>query len=273
MTAFFEASHEGNIINGLHGLIWKKLYIKRDLLMASGGMTIRTIILLTIMLMVSSAAALEPIYIGGGRDGSAVNLDQGARQEGVVPFFGPAGYAAPRSPQPLEVDPGAMVHQSRGYRDATRDLYLKSSEILNQTALLAGGVEQNRIKVDQSTKKAAELQVMAKKSADDTRVSANDSRRSAVHARDYLNETVALCNQTMAAARRMDVLAERMHQIENETRANANMSSESAELARSYLNETRSVHYELNSLAQEAKSLDTRIAWIQSAIQKSDTSL
>ncbi|HWQ20575.1 MAG TPA: hypothetical protein VN455_12405 [Methanotrichaceae archaeon] len=202
---------------------------------------------------------------------STVNLDQGARQEGVVPYFGAAGFAAPKSPQPLEVDPGAMVHQSRGYRDSTRDLYMKSYELLNQTALLAGDVEQNWIKVDQSTKKVAELQIMAKKSADGSKVSASDSRMSAVQAKDYLNETAALCNQTLAAARKMDALAERMWLAENETRANANRSSESAELAKSYLNETRSVHYELNSLVQEAKSLDTRIAWIQSAIQKSDT--
>jgi hypothetical protein len=173
---------------------------------------------------------------------SAVNLDQGARQEGVVPYFGAAGFAAPRSPQPLEVDPGAMVHQSKGYRDATRELYLRSSELLNRTALLAGDVENNWIKVDQSTKKVAELQVEAKESADKSTFSAADSRSSALLAKDYLDETAALCNQTLAAAIRMDALAERMYQMENETRANAERSSESAELAKAYLNEIESVH-------------------------------
>ena len=114
--------------------------------------------ILVLSIIVSTVAALEPQEIGRGRSGAVVNLDAGPNNSGTKLHFGTEGFAAPSIPQFVEVSPGAMVHQSKMYRDESRSLYGNVRTILNQTSALENSTRQ-------STEKAAASSAMAEASA------------------------------------------------------------------------------------------------------------
>ena len=116
---------------------------------------------MVLSIIVSTVAALEPREIGRGRSGAVVNLDAGPNNSGTKLHFGTEGFVAPSIPQFVEISPGAMVHQSKMYRDESRRLYSNACSILNQTSDLENSTRQ-------STEMAAASSAMA-------RVSANSS--------------------------------------------------------------------------------------------------
>ncbi len=156
-----------------------------------GGSTINSIIMLLLVasVIISTSAAIEPIALGQGRMDKAVNLDMGSRQSTITPTFGMNGFASPLVPQPMELDPGAMVTQSQRFRDQSQALRDQSSSIYNETAVL---MDRTSAFAEQVKNDKAKVEILR----DDAATSANSSLRCALMAGDYLNNTRAVYSDT-----------------------------------------------------------------------------
>ena len=146
-------------------------------------------LLLVTSVIISTSAGLEPIALGQGKLDKEVNLDMGSRQSSISPHFGMNGFASPLLPQPMELDPGAMVTQSERLRDQSQSLRDQSSAICNKTADL---MNKTSAFADQVEKDRARVESLK----EDASLSANSSLRSALLARDCLNDTRAVYGDT-----------------------------------------------------------------------------
>jgi len=142
-------------------------------------------------MIISTSAGIEPIVLGQGMADKAVNLDMGSRQSSVSPHFGMNGFASPLIPQPMELDPGAMVTQSERLRDQSQSLRDQSSAIYNETAIL---MDKTSAFAEQVEKDRAIVEDLK----EDASLSANSSLRSAILAMDCLNDTRAVNSDTKA---------------------------------------------------------------------------
>lgn len=175
-----------------------------------------------------------------------INLDMGARSSVITPYFGAQGFAAPRTPQPMQLDPGAMVHQSRMLRDDTMDIRNQASAILNRTEILAEGIEEG-------SQRVGILEVRA-------RMSADLSRRNAELAEAYLNRTVSIYNETQDYAQLVNDLKRRISWLENGNASNADRPAYQVELA---LNLNYNGSREMASLVRRVELLEERISKLE----------
>ena len=148
-------------------------------------------LLLVTSVIISTSAGIEPIVLGQGRTDKALNLDMGSRHSSVSPYFGTNGFASPLIPQPMELDPGAMVTQSERLRDQSQSLRDQSSALYNETAIL---MDKTSAFAEQVEKDSARVEGLK----EDASLSANSSLRSVLLARDCLNDTRAVNSNTKA---------------------------------------------------------------------------
>jgi len=133
--------------------------------------------------------AMEPVSLGHGKGGQIVNLDRGRAGSSVSLPFMSSGFAAPAAPQAMELDPGALVYQSRRIRDDSAALFQDTFNLMNQTnALLL---------------QAEEAERGAKGWANESRASANLTSR-------QLEDAQSLCNKVQSSIRRLDLLSFRL---------------------------------------------------------------
>jgi polyhydroxyalkanoate synthesis regulator phasin len=206
-------------------------------------------LLLILSIIVSTVAALEPQEIGRGRSGAVVNLDAGPNNSGIKLHFGTEGFAAPSIPQFAEVSPGAMVHQSKMYRDESRRLYSNACSILNQTSDLENSTRQ-------STERATASSAMAE-------VSANSSMSNAEQCKIYLSQTGSALSKTIATSNRTEMLAKVLTEMENVTREYAQDAVRSSQVARDHLNDTVSERNNLSVLMQRVDILEKKVAELE----------
>ena len=205
--------------------------------------------LLVLSIIVSTVAALEPQEIGRGRSGAVVNLDAGPNNSGTKLHFGTEGFVAPSIPQFVEISPGAMVHQSKMYRDESRILYSNVSTILNQTLDLENSTRQ-------STEKAAASSAMAE-------VSANSSMSNVMKCKTYLDQTGSALNKTIAMSNRTEMLAKELTEMENVTREYSQDAARSAQIARDHLNDTGPERNNVSVLMQRVDILEKKVAELE----------
>ena len=194
-------------------------------------------------------AALEPQEIGWGRSSAVVNLDAGPNNSGTKLHFGTEGFAAPAIPQFAEVSPGAMVHQSKMYRDESKKLYSNARSILNQTSDLENST---RLSYD----RVAALSAMAE-------VSANSSMSNVLQCKTYLNKTVSALNKTIVMSNRTEMLAKGLTEMEAVTRAYAQDAARSARVARVHLNDSWSERNNVSVLMQRVGILEKKVAELE----------
>jgi polyhydroxyalkanoate synthesis regulator phasin len=206
-------------------------------------------LILVLSIIVSTVAALEPQEIGRGRSGAVVNLDAGPNNSGTKLHFGTQGFAAPAIPQFAEVSPGAMVHQSKIYRDESRRLYSNARTILNQTSDLENSTRQ-------STERAVASSAMAE-------VSANSSMSNVLQCKTYLDTTMSALNKTLAISNRTEMLAKGFTEMENVTREYAQDAARSARVARVHLNDTGSERNNVSLLKQRVDILEKKVAELE----------
>lgn len=158
-------------------------------------------------MIISTSAAIEPKALGQGRLNKAINLDAGSMHSSVSPRFGMNGFAPPLVPQPMELDPGAMVSQSERLRDQSLSLRDQTNAIYNETAVL---VDKTSAFAEQVENDAVRVEGLK----EDASLSANSSLRSALLAGVYLNDTQevysdarAIYNWTKISERKVDMAA------------------------------------------------------------------
>jgi hypothetical protein len=201
-------------------------------------------------MIISTSAAIEPIVLGQGRLNKAVNLNMGAKHSPITPYFGSNGFAAPNAPQPMEVDPGAMVSQSgrlkdqsQAFRDQSAAIYNNTGAVLNRTMAVAEDVRMTGIKVE-ALKKQADL-------------SASSSLQSSLLARDYLNNTRMLYNRTKITARNIEMAAS-MDIIDGKS---------TAKYVGSSANNVESLQQQISFLSQRLDVLERRVYDLESGKQ------
>jgi hypothetical protein len=150
---------------------------------------INSMLILLILFSLHAAMAMEPVSLGHGKGGQIVNLDRGATGSSVsVPFMS-SGFAAPAAPQAMEIDPGALVYQSRRIRDDSAALFQDTYNLMNQTkALLL---------------QAEEAEKGAKGWANESWASANLTSR-------QLQDAQSLYDKVQSSFRRLDLLSRRL---------------------------------------------------------------
>ncbi len=152
-----------------------------------GGLAINSIIILLLAtsVIISVSAGIEPKALGQGKTDKALNLDVGSMHSSVSPHFGMNGFAPPLIPQPMELDPGAMVSQSERLRDQSLSLRDQTGAIYNETAVL---MDKTSAFAEQVGKDAVRVEDLK----EDASLNANLSLRSALLAEGYLNDTRSL---------------------------------------------------------------------------------
>lgn len=158
----------------------------------------------------------------------------GAGQSSASFYFGSNGFAPPSVPQPMELDPGAMVTQSGRLRDQSAAIYSDTTAILNRTIAVAEGVERNGIKVE-GLKRDADL-------------SASSSLQSALMAKDYLNDTMGVYSSTRSTYNRTKIAA-RDVEMSRGRDIDVGMNA----------NDMESLQREISMLAQRLDALERRI--------------
>jgi hypothetical protein len=206
-------------------------------------------LILVLSIIVSTVAALEPQEIGWGRSSAVVNLDAGPNNPGTKLHFGTEGFAAPAIPQFAEVSPGAMVHQSKIYRDESRRLYSNARTILNQTSDL-----------ENSTRQSTEMAIASSAMAE---VRANSSMTNVLQCKTYLNKTVSALNKTIVMSNRTEMLAKGLTEMGAVTREYAQDAARSARVARVHLNDSWSERNNVSVLMQRVGILEKKVAELE----------
>jgi hypothetical protein len=182
---YYERYLAGPIIN-----FTKVLYKLRILsVLEDWALEVKLCLLLGLSIIVSTVVALEPQEIGRGRSDEVMNLDVGPNNPGTKLHFGTHGFAAPAIPQFAEVSPGAMVHQSKMYRDESRILCINARSILNQTSALENSTTNS---ADRATVSSAMAQMSANSSMSNVMLSKTDL----VQTESALNKTLSMSNRT-----------------------------------------------------------------------------
>jgi hypothetical protein len=135
------------------------------------------------------ALAAEPVSLGHGKGEKIINLERGAVGSSVVVPFMSGGFVAPAVPQAMELDPGALVHQSERIRDDSAAIFRETFNLLNRTIDLAQRTEQ------------------AERGA---RASANESLQSANLSFEYRQDIQSLYDKAQSSLRRLDLLTHRL---------------------------------------------------------------
>jgi hypothetical protein len=143
-------------------------------------------ILVLLILFSHAALAMEPVSLGHGGGGQVVNLDRGAVGSAVVVPFMSSGFAAPVAPQSMELDPGALVHQSQQIRDESAAIFQETYRLLNQTIALVAEAEE------------AERGAMGW---------ANESQQSANRSFEHQQDAQSLYEKAQSSLRRLDLLS------------------------------------------------------------------
>lgn len=206
-----------------------------------------TIILLLIALM-GTAAALEPLPLGGGRVDEVINLQSGARQPGYVPRMTSSGFATPPTSQTMALDPGAMVHQAGSFMEearAARDQALAiRDDVLdaqNRTLALAEETKAYRDRAEVYQEKAGQ-------SANSSALSASRSLECADRSQDLMMEVQQRYNDTCNLTENLDNMTRELKMTEMKLTS---------------LNDTMSVYLdlsrELGSVAQALDDLQIRL--------------
>jgi hypothetical protein len=150
---------------------------------------IKISLILIILSSLTAALATEPVSLGHGKREQIINLDRGARGTAVVVPFMKSGFVAPAVPQAMELDPGAMVHQSQRIRDESAAIFQEIYRLLNQTIDLAQRAEE------------------AERGA---RGWANESLQSANLSFEHKQDAQSLYDKAQSSLRRLDLLSRRL---------------------------------------------------------------
>jgi hypothetical protein len=208
-------------------------------------------------MMISTSAAIGPIVLGQGKLNNAVNLNVGAEQSPITPYFGSNGFAAPSTPQPMELDPGALVSQSgrlkdqsQALRDQSNAIYNDTCAVLNRTTAVAEDVKRTGIEVE-DLKRQADL-------------SASSSLQSSLMARDYLNDTRGVYNSTRAVYNRTRITA---RNIEMAASMNVIGGRSIAKYTGTMTNDVESLQQEISFLSQRLDALQRRVDDLESGEQ------
>lgn len=245
-----------------------------------GGLTINSIIMLLLVMsvIISTSAGLETMALGQGKLDKIINLDMGSRQSSVSPHFGTNGFASPLIPQPMELDPGAMVTQSERLRDQSQSLRDQSCAVYNETAVL---MNRTSAFAEQVEKDHASVEVLK----EDASLSANSSLRGAILAGNCLNNTRAVYTDTRAVytdtralyndtrAVYTDTMA--MYNLtkisENKVEAAARMSLAGAKVSSSTysgapmsMSDTDSLEQQVSILSERLDDLEKRVSELES---------
>jgi len=189
---------------------------------------IKSILILLILSSIPVAMATEPVSLGHGKREQIINLDRGAAGSAIVVPFMSSGFVAPAVPQAMELDPGALVHQSQRIRDDSSALFQETYRLLNRTIALAAQAEE------------------AERGAKGW---ANESRQSANLSFEHMQDAQSLYDKAQSSLRRLDQLSRRV--------VYAEIAEEAAQPKDAYTAE---------ALQQEIIDLDGRISLLEERI-------
>jgi hypothetical protein len=192
---------------------------------------IKKLLILLILLSIPTALAAEPVSLGHGKREQIINLDMGAASSAIVVPFMSSGFTAPVVPQAMELDPGALVHQSERIRDDSAALFRETYRLLNQTIALAEQAE------------AAEGRAKGW---------ANESRQSANLSFGHMEDAQSLYDKAQSSLRRMDLLSRWLAYAEMAGRLEAAQPQDA---------------YTAEALQQEIIDLDGRISLLEERIR------
>lgn len=197
--------------------------------------------------MASNIAALEPLNLGKGKSEIVVNLDAGQTPSANKAYFGTGGFIAPLVSQVAEVSPGAMVHQSKKYRDESMAVYKNALDVLNRTSDAGNAALQ-------SSARAATSEGEAKSGA-------NSSKGNALLCNAYLSEAVSVFNRTLAVSQRAEMLEHNITEMTNRTQENSRIAARSAQIASLYQNDTKEGN--ISMLIQRIEMLEERLSLLE----------
>jgi hypothetical protein len=195
----------------------------------SDAIQIKKLLILLILLSIPVALATDPVSLGHGKRGQIVNLDRGAAGSAVVVPFMSSGFAAPAAPQAMELDPGALVHQSQRIRDDSAAIFQETYRLMNQTIALVAQAEEAEGKA---------------------RGWANESRQSANLSFGHMQDAQSLYDKAQSSLRRLNLLSSRL--------VYAEIAKEAAQPKDAYTTE---------AMQQEIIDLDGRISLLEERIK------
>ncbi|NYT02636.1 MAG: hypothetical protein GKC10_07770 [Methanosarcinales archaeon] len=224
-----------------------------------------TIIFLLVALM-ATAAAVEPVQLGGGRADEAINLQSGARQPGYVPRMTTSGFASPQTAQTMALDPGAMVHQAGVFmqealeaRDQTLAARDSALEARNRTEALAEEARTNGELAKAAQVKAAESRESCALGATMSQDYANQSRTAALEVQEVYNQAMNLTLGLENLTEQLKMAEQQSMNLNETAPSGLNASSGSGTLAR-----------DLEDLRIRLQDLDRRLAAVEDRISTAD---
>jgi hypothetical protein len=212
--------------NGLRGSGMRRCFESHEVT----PIYIKKLLALIILLSLPVALAAEPVSLGHGKREQIINLERGAAGSAVVVPFMSSGFVAPAVPQAMELDPGAMVHQSQRIRDDSAAIFRETYRLLNQTIDLA---------------------LQAEKAERGARSWANESLQSANLSIEYKQDAQSLYDKAQSSLRRLDLLSRRLVYSEMTARQQAAQPNDA---------------YTEEALQQEIIDLEGRISLLEERI-------
>lgn len=147
------------------------------------------VLILMLLAIPLAAFALEPIYLGSGHSGQAINLDAGAKQPNQTYSYGRSGFVTPSMPQPMALSPHMMIKQTQDLLDeaqkARDEAVSARDEAVSAKDQARAQYEEAQAllaKIEKSERRVGELQ-------NKTETSARAAAVSASQAENFLNKT------------------------------------------------------------------------------------
>ena len=196
----------------------KNIYVLRKFYntLVITNMNLKIAILISILLALSwPSAGLDPLYLGSGHRDQVINLDAGARLPGQSYNFAPAGFVAPRMPQPMALSPNIMITQAKELVDEAKTARDESVSARDEAEAIYNETQALLSEID---KKEQIIQSLQKNAKTDAKASAASATQAGV----FLNKTKEVYNKTQALSIQIEDNLRQIKNILQEARGYAN---------------------------------------------------
>ncbi len=161
---------------------------KRDPYMKSKAIAV----ILMLLALAISVAALEPIIIGSGPGNEVINLDAGAKQPNQNYNFGKSGFVTPKMPQPMALSPNMMIKQAEDLRDEVLAIRDEAAAARNEAKAEHDGAQRLMSQIEETESRINGLSLNAASSAEDSSASASRAEELYGQTEDAYGRTLGL---------------------------------------------------------------------------------
>jgi len=129
--------------------------------------------ILMLLVLSLSVAALEPVYIGSGSGGKVINLDAGVKQPHQSFSFGRSGFVTPKMPQPMALSPDMMINQAKDIKDEVLAIRDEAVAARDEAKAKQDAIQILMSQMEVKERSINELQASAQSSAEASSASAS----------------------------------------------------------------------------------------------------